>query len=68
LSVKERYRTHQGFVRAVRRATRELVQERFMLEEDANTLIDAAEASDILRGAGAEEEEVSAPNAIQGQQ
>ena len=68
LSVKERYRTHQGFVRAVRRAARELVQERFMLEEDANTLINAAETSDILRSTGAEDEEASAPNAMQEQQ
>jgi len=55
LSLMERYRTHRGFVRAVRRAARELVRERFLLEEDATTLINAAEASDVLRNGGAPE-------------
>jgi hypothetical protein len=55
LSLKERYRSHRGFVRAVRRAARQLVHERFLLEEDANTLIDAAEASNILAGTGADD-------------
>jgi hypothetical protein len=66
LSLKERYRSHRGFVQAVRRGTRQLVHERFMLEEDANTLINAAEASDILRGTGAEES--GEPDAAEGQQ
>src|SRR5262249_53254455 len=48
LSLQERYRSHRGFVRAVRRAARELVHARFLLEEDATTLINAAEASDVL--------------------
>ena len=56
LSLKERYRNHRGFVRAVTRATRQLVHERFLLQEDAASLIAAAEASDVLRAAGAEEE------------
>jgi len=55
LSLRERYRTHHGFVRAVRRAARELVRERFLLEEDATTLINAAEASDVLRNGVAQE-------------
>jgi len=59
LSLRERYRTHRGFVRAVRRAARELVRERFLLEEDATTLINAAEASDVLRSGGAEEADQS---------
>ena len=54
LSLRERYRSHRGFVRAVRRAARELVHARFLLEEDAITLIHAAEASDVLGSAGAE--------------
>jgi len=39
-----------------------------MLEEDANTLINAAETSDILRSTGAEDEDASAANALQEQQ
>lgn len=54
-SLEERYGSHLGFVNAVRRATRELVYERFMLQEDANTLISAAEASDVLRVMNADE-------------
>jgi hypothetical protein len=48
-SLEERYKNHDGFVKAVRKAAKELVHERFMLEEDANTFISAAEASDVLR-------------------
>jgi len=48
-SLEERYKDHAGFVRAVRNAAKELVQERFLLEEDAETFIRAAEASDVLR-------------------
>jgi hypothetical protein len=49
-SLEERYTDHEGFVRAVRQAAKELVAERFMLEEDANAFISAAQASDILAG------------------
>ena len=48
-SLEERYKDHDGFVKAVTKATKELTAERFMLEEDANIFIAAAEASDILR-------------------
>jgi hypothetical protein len=48
-SLEERYKDHAGFVKAVTQAAKELVTERFMLEEDAATFIRAAEASDILR-------------------
>jgi hypothetical protein len=54
LSIEERYGDHRGFVRAVRRAARELVRERFLLEEDANTFVTAAQASDVLRSIGLE--------------
>jgi hypothetical protein len=49
LSLEERYRTHAGYVRAVRRAAHRLVWERFLLPEDAVRLVEQAEASDILR-------------------
>jgi alpha/beta hydrolase family protein len=49
LSLEERYRDHDGFVAAVERATRRLVQDRFLLEEDAQDAVKVAKASDILR-------------------
>jgi hypothetical protein len=48
-SLEERYRNHDGFVKHVEHAAKQLVKERFLLEEDANTFINAAEASDVLR-------------------
>jgi hypothetical protein len=48
-SLEERYRNHEGYVRAVRQATKKLIQEGFLLEEDANRFISAAEASNILK-------------------
>ncbi|MDE2597901.1 MAG: hypothetical protein KGL44_13585 [Sphingomonadales bacterium] len=49
LSLEERYGDHAGFVAAVRQATRELVDARFMLEADAQAWIEAAEQSRVLR-------------------
>ena len=49
LSLEERYSDHQGYVDAVRRATDELVQERFLLPEDAERYVQSAGASDVLR-------------------
>ncbi len=48
-SIEERYKTHDGFVRAVRRAADELVRERFLLQVDADGFISAAEASNVLK-------------------
>jgi hypothetical protein len=48
-SLEERYGSHDGFVNAVAKAARSLVDERFLLEEDAKTLTATAEASSILR-------------------
>jgi hypothetical protein len=48
-SLEERYRTHRGYVRAVRRAAARLVRDRLLLEEDAERYIADAEASDVLR-------------------
>ena len=48
-SLAERYKDHDGFVKAVEKAARELVHERFLLEEDANAFISAAEASNVLK-------------------
>jgi len=48
-SLEERYKDHEGFVKAVKKAAKKLVKEGFLLEEDAETYIRAAEASDVLR-------------------
>jgi len=48
-SLEERYRDHAGYVSAVRAAAQRLVQQRFLLQEDADRYIDAANRSDVLR-------------------
>ena len=48
-SLEERYRTHDGFVEAVKKAARQLVNERFLDAEDAERYVAAAQASDVLR-------------------
>jgi hypothetical protein len=49
LSLEERYGNHDGFVQAVRKATQQLVRERFLLQEDADQFNAAAQASDVLK-------------------
>ena len=44
-SLEERYHTHEGYVKAVQRAAKQ----RFLIEEDAQRYISAAEASNILK-------------------
>jgi hypothetical protein len=48
-SLEERYHSHDGYVSAVKRAARDLMQERFLLQEDAQRLINAAQASSVLK-------------------
>jgi len=48
-SLEERYKDHEGFVRAVRQAAQQLVSERFLLQTDAEGFINAAEASNVLQ-------------------
>jgi hypothetical protein len=48
-SLEERYKDHDGYVKAVEKAAKKLVQERFLIQEDAETFISAAEASNVLR-------------------
>jgi hypothetical protein len=48
-SLEERYHSHDGYVSAVKRAARDLMQERLLLQEDAQRLINAAEASSVLK-------------------
>lgn len=49
LSLEERYGSHAGYVQAVKKAADRAVKERFLLPEDAQSLIDAAEKSAVLR-------------------
>jgi hypothetical protein len=48
-SLEERYGDHLGYVSAVRVAAHRLVTERLLLREDAQRLIQEADASDVLR-------------------
>jgi len=49
LSLEERYGSHEKYVEAVRRAAEELVNEGFLLPEDARSEIENAEKSNTLR-------------------
>jgi hypothetical protein len=48
-SLQELYGTHAGFVNAVTTAANQLVEERFLLEVDAQADISAAQASNVLQ-------------------
>jgi hypothetical protein len=48
-SLETRYKNHAGYVAAVRAAAHRLVAERLLLPEDAQRLIQEADASDVLR-------------------
>ena len=49
LSLEERYGTHAGYVAAVRKAADAAAAQGFLLAEDAQALIKAADASGVLR-------------------
>jgi Alpha/beta hydrolase domain len=49
LSLEERYGNHAGYVAAVRKATERAIAARFLLKDDAEKLIQQAEASKVLR-------------------
>ncbi len=48
-SLEERYGSHAGYVEAVRKAAANAMARGFLLKEDADALIAAAEASDVLK-------------------
>jgi hypothetical protein len=48
-SLEERYRSHAGYVAAVARAAAHAVRRGFLLQADADALIEAADASDVLK-------------------
>ena len=51
-SLEERYRTHDGYVEAVKAAAEKAVAERYLLRKDADRLIAEASASNVLRTTG----------------
>jgi hypothetical protein len=48
-SLEERYGTHENYVTKVKAAAQALVQQRFLIQEDADRLVREAAASDVLR-------------------
>jgi hypothetical protein len=48
LSLAERYKNHDGYVKAVTQAAEELAQQRFLLPADVQRYIEAAQASNVL--------------------
>jgi alpha/beta hydrolase family protein len=50
-SLEERYGNHEGYVKAVAKAARDLEKRRLLLREDVQRYIDQAEASSVLVGA-----------------
>jgi hypothetical protein len=48
-SLEERYRSHDEYVKIVSAATAQLVQQGFLLQPDADTMIKQAEESDVRR-------------------
>jgi len=53
LSLEERYKTHAGYVAAVKTAAAHAVAEGFLLQPDADALIKQADASNVLRASSA---------------
>jgi hypothetical protein len=48
-SLEERYTNHAGYVAAVRKAAANAVAQKFLLQKDADALIAAADASNVLK-------------------
>lgn len=48
-SLEERYKNHEGYVKAVTKTAEKLQQQRFLLPADVQRYIDAAADSDVLR-------------------
>ena len=49
LSLEERYKDHDGYVRAVKTAADRLVTEGFLLREDADAMLKQAQDSAVLK-------------------
>jgi hypothetical protein len=52
LSLEERYTSRDGLVESVERATRELVGQRFLLQEDADRFVAAARTAGVMPSTG----------------
>jgi hypothetical protein len=48
-SLEERYKDHDGYVKAVAKAARKLQKDGFLVEEDVQRFVDEAETSNVLR-------------------
>src|SRR5262249_57425014 len=48
-SLEERYKDHDGYVKAVRKAAEKLQKDGFLLAEDVQRYVDEAEASNVLK-------------------
>ena len=48
-SLEERYKDHDGYVKAVTKAAQNLQKQGFLLPADVQVFIDQAKASDVLR-------------------
>jgi hypothetical protein len=48
-SLEERYKDHDGYVKAVAKAARKLQKDGFLVEEDVQSFIAEAQASDVLK-------------------
>jgi hypothetical protein len=48
-SLEERYKDHDGYVKAVAKAAKNLAKDRLLLADDVQRYIDAAQASNVLR-------------------
>jgi len=48
-SLEERYKDHDGYVKAVTKAAKKLQRQRFLLPDDVQRYIDEAQASNVLR-------------------
>jgi len=48
-SLEERYKDHDGYVKAVAKAARKLQKDGFLVEEDVQSFVNEAQASDVLR-------------------
>jgi len=49
LSLEERYGSHDGYVQVVKTAAQKIVAAGFLLQTDADAVIEAAEKSNVLR-------------------
>jgi hypothetical protein len=49
LSLEERYKDHDGYVRAVKTAADKLVAEGYLLREDADAMVKQAQDSTVLK-------------------